>query len=215
MKTNILSLLAIAGLITFAGCASDDTANKQNEQELGTEGLTSFVEEDNTTRTTGEYDGSGLNFYWTAGDRLWVNTGTATSPVLKQDSKNNISDLLVANPAIPTGVKRAAKAKFWFAGTYTASSYPVRYTGKNGAKDKVTIKSYQMQDIPNDASHIGKDGDCGIAQAQKQSDGRYHFTLDHKAAYITFMPYTKRFASTPATLPMLSPARLTWPMMAR
>ena len=131
MKTNILSLLAIAGLITFAGCASDDTTNKQTEQEPDIEGLTSFVEEDNTTRTTGEYNGSGLNFYWTEGDRLWVNAGTATSPVLKQDSKNNISDLLVANPAIPAGVKRAAKASFAFAGTYTALSYPVRYTGKN------------------------------------------------------------------------------------
>ncbi len=191
MKTNILSLLAIAGLLSFAGCANDDTANKQTEQEPGTEGLTSFVEEDNTTRTTGEYDGSGLNFYWTAGDRLWVNTGTATSPVLKQDSKNNISDLLVANPAIPTGVKRAAKASFAFAGTYTASSYPVRYTGWNNANgDKVNISAVQNQVVPNEASHIGGDGDCGVAQAQKQSDGKYHFTLDHKAAYITFLPYT-------------------------
>ena len=190
MKTNILSLLAIAGLLTFAGCASDDTANKQNEQEPGTEGLTSFVEDASTTRTTGEYDGSGLNFFWTEGDRLWVNAGTAISPVLKQDSKNNINDLLAANPAIPTGVKRAAKASFAFAGTYTASSYPVRYTGKNGVADKVTIKAAQSQTIPNDASHIGEDGDCGVAQAQKQSDGKYHFTLDHKAAYVTFMPHT-------------------------
>ena len=190
MKTNILSLLAIAGLLTFAGCASDDTANKQSEQEPGTEGLTSFVEDASTTRTTGEYDGSGLNFFWTEGDRLWVNAGTSTSPVLKQDSKNNISNLLAANPAIPTGVKRAAKASFAFAGTYTASSYPVRYTGKNGVADKVTIKAAQSQTIPNDASHIGEDGDCGVANAQKQSDGKYHFALDHKAAYITFMPYT-------------------------
>ena len=193
MKTNILSLLAIAGLISFAGCANDDTANKQTEQEPGTEGLTSFVEEDNTTRTTGEYDGSGLNFYWTEGDRLWVNTGTAISPVLKRDRKNNISDLLVANPAIPTGVKRAAKAKFWFRGTFTASSYSVRYTGKNGTKDKVTIKANQTQTIPNDASHIGEDGDFGVATATKPAGGgQYIFTLDHKAAYVTFMPYTNQ-----------------------
>ena len=63
MKTNILSLLAIAGLLTFAGCANDDTANKDNEQEPGTEGLTSFVEENNATRTTAEYDNGGLNFF--------------------------------------------------------------------------------------------------------------------------------------------------------
>ena len=191
MKTNILSLLAIAGLLTFAGCASDDTANKDNDQEPGTEGLTSFVEEDNSTRTTAEYDGSGLNFYWTEGDRLWVNTGTALAPALTQDSKNNISNLLVPNPTTPIGVKRAAKASFAFAGTYTASSYPVRYTGKGNADgNKVKIKAAQSQTIPNDASHIGEDGDFGVALAQKQSDNKYHFILDHKAAYVTFMPYT-------------------------
>ena len=191
MKTNILSLLAIAGLLTFAGCANDDTTNNNNDQEPGTEGLTSFVEEDQATRTTGEYDGSGLNFYWTAGDRLWGNTGTTTTPVLTQDSKNNINSTLVNNPTNSSAVKRVDKAKFYFAGTFTASSYPVRYTGKNGAKDKVTIKAAQSQSIPNDASHIGEDGDFGVATATKPvGSGKYHFTLDHKAAYITFMPYT-------------------------
>ena len=185
-------LIFAATLAFFVSCANDDTANKQSEQEPGAEGLTSFVEDAPTTRTTGEYDGSGLNFFWTEGDRLWVNAGTATSPVLKQDSKNNISNLLVANPAIPTGVKRAAKASFAFAGTYTASSYPVRYTGKGNVNGgKVTIKVFQNQPIPNDASHIGEDGDFGVATATKPiGDNKYHFTLDHKAAYITFMPYT-------------------------
>ena len=201
MKTNILSLLAIAGLFTFAGCANDDTTNNNNEQEPGTEGLTSFVEEDQATRTTGEYDGSGLNFFWTAGDRLWVNTGTATSPVLTQDSQNNINSTLVNNPTNPSAVKRVDKAKFYFAGTFTASSYPVRYTGKNGAKDKVTIKAAQSQTVPNDASHIGEDGDFGVATATKPvGSGKYHFTLDHKAAYITFMPYTTQSVIASATV---------------
>ena len=191
MKTNILSLLAIAGLLTFAGCANDDTANKQDDQEPGTKGLTSFVEEDNTTRTTAEYDGSGLNFYWTEDDRLWVNTGTTLAPVLTQDSKNNINSTLVNNPTNSSAVKRVNKAKFWFAGTYTANSYPVRYTGKHGQKDKVFINYSQSQTIPNDASHIGEDGDCGVATATKPVGGTaYHFTLDHKAAYATFIPYT-------------------------
>ena len=186
MKTNILSLLAIAGLLTFAGCANDDTANKDNEQEPGTEGLTSFVEEDNSTRTTAEYDGSGLNFFWTASDRLWVNN----SGTLTQDSKNNINSTLVNNPANSSAVKRAAKANFWFAGTFTNTSYPVRYTGKNGVKDKVTIKAAQSQTVPNDASHIGEDGDCGVAIATKPAGKNgYYFTLDHKAAYATFLPY--------------------------
>ena len=187
MKTKILSLLAIAGLVFFTGCASEDSANKQNEQEPGTEGLTGFVEEVPATRTTAEYDGSGLNFYWTAGDRIWVNN----SGTLTQDAYNNISSKLENNPANSTAVKRAAKAKFWFSGSFTASSYPVRYTGKYGTKDKVTIKASQSQTIPNDASHIGEDGDFGVATATKPAGvAQYHFTLDHKAAYITFMPYT-------------------------
>ena len=191
MKTIKTWMLLIAGLLLTASCANDDTANKDNDQEPGTEGLTSFVEEDQATRTTGEYDGSGLNFYWTAGDRLWVNTGTALAPILTQDSKNNINSTLVNNPANSSAVKRVDKARFWFAGTYTANSYPVRYTGKNGVKDKVTIKAAQSQTIPNDASHIGEDGDFGVATATKPAGSEaYAFTLDHKAAYITFIPYT-------------------------
>ena len=183
-KTKLI--FAAAALTFLASCASDDTTNKQTEQEPGTEGLTSFVEDDNSTRTTAEYDGSGLNFYWTTGDRLWVNNGGT----LIQDTHNSINSLLIPS-SITGGVQRAARASFSFAGTYTASSYPVRYTGKGNANgDKITIKASQTQTIPNDASHIGEDGDCGVANAQKQSDGKYHFALDHKAAYITFMPYT-------------------------
>ena len=194
MKTNILSLLALTGaLFLTVACASEDTANQKEGQEPNTEGLTSFVEEDNATRTTGEYDGSGLNFYWTLNDRLWVNTGTALAPVLTQDSKNNINATLENHPTNPSAVKRVATAKFYFAGTFTATSYPVRYTGKNGAKDKVTIKASQSQTVANDASHIAEDGDFAVATATKPTGGgAYFFTLDHKASYLTFMPYSNR-----------------------
>ena len=144
-----------------------------------------------TTRTTAEYDGSGLNFYWTAGDRLWVNKAASGTPDLLQDKKNNIGQKLV-NSTVPSGVKRAAKASFWFEGNFTADQYKVRYTGQNGTKDKVTIAAAQTQTVPNDASHIATDGDCGVATAQKQGNNRYSFMLDHKAAYITFMPYTNQ-----------------------
>jgi len=187
MKTKVLSLFALTGalLLTIA-CASEETTKQEQTQEQDTKGLTTFVVEDNEqiTRTTAEYDGSGLNFYWTEGDRLWVNNAT-----LKPDAKNNIADLLAPNPTIPTGVKRTATAKFYFDGNFTAPSYPVRYTGKGStAGDKVTIKAQQNQAIPNDASHLGESGDCGTATATK-SGGKYNFTLDHKAAYLTFMPY--------------------------
>ena len=187
MKTNALSLLALIGaLFLMTACANEETNSKQEpEQKPDTKGLTAFVVENGATRTTADYDGSGLNFYWTEGDRLWVNNGT-----LIQDNSNNITDLLTDNPSIPTAVKRAATARFYFSGTYTAPSYPVRYTGKNSTVgDKVTIKSQQAQALPNDAAHIGEDGDCGTGTAVN-SGGGYNFTLDHKASYLTLLPYS-------------------------
>ena len=187
MKTNALSLLALAGaLFLMAACASEETNNKQEQaQKPDTKGLTAFTVDGGATRTTAEYDGSGLNFYWTEGDHLWVNNGT-----LIQDNSNNISTMLVRNLTTPGGVYRATTAKFYFAGTYTAPSYPVRYTGKGSTVgDKVTIKAQQSQTIPNDASHIGEDGDCGTGTAIYSGTG-YNFTLDHKASYVTFIPYS-------------------------
>ena len=194
MKTNALSLLALTGaLFLMAACASEETNNNQEQaQKPDTKGLTAFTVDGGATRTTAEYDGSGLNFYWTEGDRLWVNNGT-----LIQDNSNNISAMLTPNPTTPTGVKRAATARFYFAGTYTAHSYPVRYTGKGSTVgNKVTIKAQQSQALPNDAAHISTDGDCGTGTAIS-SGGGYNFTLDHKASYLTLLPYsTINFATT-------------------
>ncbi len=195
MKTNVLSLLAFAGaLVLMSACASEE-ANKQEpeqKQEPGTEGLTAFVV-DEGTRTTADYDGSGLNFYWTAGDDLWVNNNTALPAVVSKNSTNNIGTLLAPKPA---NDKKTTTAKFYFAGNFTAPSYTVRYTGKNSPSgSKVTIKAQQTQTIPNDASHIGEDGDCGTAVATKPAGGsKYNFTLDHKAAYLTFTPYNSQNA---------------------
>ena len=187
MKTNALSLLALAGaLLLLTACASEEANTKQGPaQKPGTDGLTAFVVGSGTTRTTADYDGSGLNFYWTEGDHLWLkNNG-----MLVQDTKSDIDELLAPNPAMPTAVKRTATAKFYYEGNYYAPTYHVRYTGKgNPVSDKVTIKAQQTQTLPNDASHIGEDGDCGTGTATK-SGIEYDFTLDHKAAYLTFMPY--------------------------
>ena len=193
MKTNALSLLTLTGaLFLMAACASEETNSKQEqEQKPDTKGLTAFTVDGGATRTTAEYDGSGLNFYWTEGDRLWVNNGT-----LIQDNSNNISAMLTPNPTTPGAVKRAATARFYFSGTYTAPTYPVRYTGKGSTVgDKVTIKAQQSQALPNDAAHISADGDCGTGTAIN-SGGGYNFTLDHKASYLTLLPYsTVNFAT--------------------
>ena len=202
-RINSLTQL-IATLLLMTGCVEEATTpsnGKSNQQEPDTKGLTAFVEDVEikegvaSTRTTAEYfDNGGLNrglhYYWTEGDRLWVNNGGT----LIQDVSNNINSKLENNPAIPSAVKRAATAKFYFNGTFTASSYPVRYTGKGSTTgDKVTIKAQQTQTIPNDASHIGEDGDCGTAVATKPAGGgKYNFTLSHEASYITFLPYTSQ-----------------------
>ena len=95
MKTNTLFLLALSGVLFFTACASEDTAKQEPTQEPGIEGLTAFVVEDSDTktRTTAEYDGSGINFYWTAGDRLWVNNVTLT-----RDVRNTINNHLENHP---------------------------------------------------------------------------------------------------------------------
>lgn len=173
----------------LAGCSSDNMTNEatDSQQQPETQGMTEFavaekpVETDNAaqTRTSGEYTGSSVRFYWTSGDQLWINDAAATPP-LKVSSRSDI-------PA--TGGKTTT-AKFWFEGSLSAQSYPVRYTGNgNTAGDKVTIKAAQAQQSPNDGAHIGTDGDCGTATATRGADGRYNFTLAHKASYLTFTPY--------------------------
>ncbi|MDF9457950.1 hypothetical protein P5837_31030, partial [Bacillus cereus] len=95
MKTSILSMLPLAGLLLFAACASEDTADNR-QQEPDTKGLTAFSLEENstppTTRVVGEYTGTGVKFYWTERDRLFVNNPTATSE-WRVDVTNNIYEL--------------------------------------------------------------------------------------------------------------------------
>nr|WP_238300669.1 hypothetical protein [Prevotella micans] len=156
MKRLNSSTLLIATLLLMTGCAEEAATQqdngKSNQQEPGTKGLTAFVVEENDTktRTTAEYfDNGGLNrglhYYWTAGDRLWVNNGGT----LIQDASNTISDVLTNNTTTPGGVKRASKASFSFEGNFTAPSYPVRYTGTGStAGDKVTIKLHNGRTCP-------------------------------------------------------------------
>ena len=77
-------------------------------------------------------------------------------------------------------------------GKYTAkSSYEVYYPGKSGTQDQVKISDKQTQTEPNTTAHFGASGDCGIAKATRNATSyEFEFTLDHKAAYLVFQPYT-------------------------
>lgn len=178
MKINkFTSLFATCLLLGLTACSNDnvsdaDSGNGAENKDLT--GKTSFsITSEAKTRTSGVYD-SGVNFYWTTNDKIWVNSGST----LTASSSNNITSTT------------AASAKFYFDGTYTAASYPVRYTGEASTSgNTVTIATNQNQDVANNATQLGTVGDCGVGTAQRQTDGSYKFTLSHKASYITFMPY--------------------------
>ncbi len=194
----------VLALYLVAGCASEEIANNKVEQGQTKKLTTEFAIEDNNiseattastlaaSRTAGQYTGSKLDFFWTAADKIWV---TDDDGILKQSNDDDIQQRLTAN-----GTSITAKAKFYLPGKYgNSSSYQVRYTGKNGVANKVTIAAEQTQVQAANASHIGESGDCGTATATS-SDGRYKFTLDHKAAYLTLMPYTTQSLLAGATL---------------
>ena len=177
MKINkFTSLFATCLLLGLTACSNDnvsdaDSGNGAENKDLT--GKTSFsITSEAKTRTSGVYD-SGVDFYWTTNDNIWVNSGST----LTASSSNNITST-------------TASAKFYFDGTYTAASYPVRYTGNESTSgNTVTIATSQNQDEANNATQLGTVGDCGVGTATRQTDGSYKFNLSHEASYITFMPY--------------------------
>lgn len=186
MKINkFTSLFATCLLMGLTACSNDnlsdaDPNNSAKDKDLT--GKTSFsITSEAKTRTSGVYN-SGVDFYWTTDDNIWVNSGSTTSPTLTASSSNDITST-------------TASAKFYFDGTYTAASYPVRYTGNASTSgNTVTIATSQNQNEANNATQLGTVGDCGVGTATRQTDGSYKFTLSHKASYITFMPYYSKEA---------------------
>ena len=181
MKINkFTSLFATCLLLGLTACSNDnvsDADSRNSAENKDLTGKTSFsITSEAKTRTSGVYN-SGVDFYWTPNDNIWVNSGSTTSPTLTASSSNNITSTTTS-------------AKFYFDGTYTAASYPVRYTGNASTSgNTVTIATSQNQDEANNATQLGTVGDCGVGTATRQTDGSYKFTLSHEASYITFMPY--------------------------
>lgn len=178
MKINkFTSLFATCLLLGLTACSNDnvsDADSRNSAENKDLTGKTSFsITSEAKTRTSGVYDGSGVDFYWTTNDNIWVNSGST----LTASSSNNITSTTTS-------------AKFYFDGTYTAASYPVRYTGNaSSSGNTVTIATSQNQDEANNATQLGTVGDCGVGTATRQTDGSYKFNLSHEASYITFMPY--------------------------
>ena len=171
-KSGLLSLMALCSMaLTIGSCANDDVA--QNPQMPNDDkNLTTFATGTPTTRTSMESDGK---FFWEQGDKIYV----------KDD--NNIWR---ASSNSPTG--KTASFKFKVPGTYSAhTSYEVYYPGQGGSNDQAVIAASQSQAEPNTTTHFGAAGDCGMATANKvPGKQQFAFTLDHKAAYLLFLPRT-------------------------
>ena len=171
-KTRLLSFAAFCGLtFAFVSCANEDVAQNPNSTD-NDKNLTTFSAGDPSTRTSMESDGK---FFWEAGDKIWVKDDDGA---WRQSSN------------APTA--KTASFKFKVPGKFTQSStYKVYYPGKNGNQNQVTISANQSQAEPNTTTHFGTSGDCGMATATKvPGKQQFAFTLDHKAAYLLFLPRT-------------------------
>ena len=171
-KTRLLSFAAFCGLtFAFVSCANEDVAQNPNSTD-NDKNLTTFSAGDPTTRTSMESNGK---FFWEAGDKIYV----------KDDN-----GAWHASSNSPTG--KTDNFKFKVPGTYTAhTSYEVYYPGQGGSNNQAVIAASQSQAEPNTTAHFGAAGDCGMATATKvPGKQQFAFTLDHKAAYLLFLPRT-------------------------
>ena len=170
--SRLKSLALVFGIaLTFASCANEDIAQNPNGTD-NNKNFTIFSTGDPATRTSMESNGA---FYWEAGDKIWVKDDNGTW----QQSRN-----------APT--EKTASFKFEVPGSFTkTSTYKVYYPGQNGNKNQVAIAANQSQAEPNTTAHFGTSGDCGMADAAwSNTKNGFAFTLDHKAAYLLFLPRT-------------------------
>ena len=201
-KTGILPLLALAAVL-FTACAADDADTDRQNPKPDTAGLTAFVMEDSTdspaTRLVGEHTGSGVRFYWSRRDRIFVDNPTENAE-WRVDKENNIYDLTSEGWEIDEGAC-IPKAKFLFEGEFTKPEYRVRFLGRNRSDAEYADRVY----IGDEENYIGpqmlsiddaQTGDFATGIAHRQADGTYTFKLEHKASYITFRPFSTQKAFT-------------------
>ena len=170
-----------AALLFAASCANDDVAQdekqKKNNIPAGTTVFTGTSQPDATTRTAilNHTKGAGASVNWSSNDKIWVKDDAGT-----WQQSGAVS--------LPSALNKT-EGSFALSGTYTGISHNVVYTNKpfSGTQAQVEIKATQVQSVPNNFDHAGESGDCGIATSNKVN-GTYKFTLNHKAAYLCFIP---------------------------
>ena len=166
-----------AALLFAASCANDDVAQNEKQKKDNTPaGATVFTgtsQPETTTRTAilNHTKGAGASVNWSSTDKIWV----------KDDGGHWQQSGAVTFPF----ATNKAQGMFALSGTYTGSTHDILYTNKavSGTQPQVEIKATQTQSAPNNFDHAGESGDFGIATANN-----YKFTLNHKAAYLCFIP---------------------------
>lgn len=114
MKTKYLIKAAwLLAVVMLIGCSQEE-----NNREAEKKGRASFTTQENSssTRTTGIYSGSGIDFYWTGKDKtIWL---------IKSDGQPMRS-------STSSVTSRTARATFYFEDDngLNESSYKLRYTG--------------------------------------------------------------------------------------
>ena len=187
-KTTIGSVMrgmcyGFAALLFAASCANDnvtqDEKQKKDNIPAGATVFTGTSQPEATTRTAilNHTKGAGASVNWSSTDKIWV----------KDDGGNWQQSGTVT---IPSAANKE-EGVFALSGTYTGTTHDVLYTNMavTGTQPQVEIKTAQTQSAPNNFDHAGKSGDCGIATGNKAGNS-YKFTLDHKAAYLCFIPRT-------------------------
>ena len=170
--SRLKSLALVFGIaLAFASCANEDIAQNPNGTD-DNKNFTIFSTGDPATRTSMESNGA---FFWEAGDKIWVKDDTGA---WKQ--------------SLNAPTEKTASFRFEVPGKFTkTSTYKVYYPGQNGNQNQVAIAANQSQAVPNTTAHFGTSGDCGMADAAwSNTKNGFAFTLDHKAAYLLFLPRT-------------------------
>lgn len=187
MKRTALSIVlqtiscSFLVLLLTTSCTNDETeqVEKQAENNISTNGIVfaGFSQSDTTTRTAifDHTKNAGASVNWSNDDKIWV--------------KDNTNNWQQSGQVTFPSTTNKSEGMFALSGAYTKASHSVVYTNKpiSGTNIQVEIKAEQKQSAPNNFDHAGVSGDCGVAIAQKSSNG-YRFTLNHKASYLCFIP---------------------------
>ena len=202
------SMLLMAAALLVA-CANEDVAQdkkKENETEAPKGGVIFAANGPKTsakrlsidgeeefagakTRTNIKYTpGNGAEAYWTSDDFIWVK---------KQDGTWAKSTAIELHDG-------GASAEFTLPGNKTdyADGCEVRYTGTKAYyggtlnANAVSIPKEQSRTRANDFSQAGEWGDCGSGVARSTGNPRkFNFTLEHKPAYLCFLPRAPKAGS--------------------